>query len=99
MNIKHLHRQDRLVWAFFALLPLSQVGLLAQQQVADTALIPVATTAKDSVAQKPDAPPAEPVATEDKRILGVLPNYRTADGTKPFHPISAKYKLTIASKD
>jgi len=31
--------------------------------------------------------------------MGVLPNYRTADGTLPFHPISAKYKLTIAFKD
>jgi hypothetical protein len=38
-------------------------------------------------------------STEDKRVLGVLPNYRTAEHTKDYHPISAKYKLTIASKD
>ena len=35
----------------------------------------------------------------DKRAFGVLPNYRTADGSLPFKPISAKHKLTIAVKD
>lgn len=38
-------------------------------------------------------------APQDKRILGVLPNYRTADGTQPFQRISAKFKMTIAAKD
>ena len=48
----------------------------------------------------PDAPASAPeAAPQDKRIMGVLPNYRTADGTQPFHPITAKYKLTIAAKD
>jgi hypothetical protein len=37
--------------------------------------------------------------SEDKRVLGVLPNYRTAEKTKIYHPISAQYKLTIAAKD
>lgn len=35
----------------------------------------------------------------DKRIFGVLPNYRTADGSAPFVPITAKRKFYIASKD
>jgi hypothetical protein len=35
----------------------------------------------------------------DKRAFGVLPNYRTADGSLPFSPITAKYKMTIAVKD
>jgi hypothetical protein len=35
----------------------------------------------------------------DKRIFGVLPNYRTANGSLPFSPITAKQKLTIATKD
>src|SRR5437763_1437730 len=35
----------------------------------------------------------------DKRAFGVLPNYRTADGSLPFTPITAKYKMTIAVKD
>ncbi len=36
---------------------------------------------------------------EDKRVLGVIPNYRTAETTTDYHPISAQYKLTIAVKD
>ncbi len=36
---------------------------------------------------------------EDKYVLGVLPNYRTAEITDDYHPISSKYKLTIAFKD
>ena len=35
----------------------------------------------------------------DKRILGVLPNYRTVQDTGDVAPISAKHKLLIASKD
>ena len=41
-------------------------------------------------------PPVEPI---DKRILGVLPNYRTVQDTGHVEPISAKKKLWIASKD
>ncbi len=44
----------------------------------------------------PDSNEPQPI---DKRILGVLPNYRTADGTIPFQPINWKYKLKIAAKD
>ena len=36
---------------------------------------------------------------EDKRVFGVLPNYRTAEGRVPFHPITPKQKFTIATKD
>lgn len=35
----------------------------------------------------------------DKRMLGVLPNYRTADGSAPFQAISPKQKFIIATKD
>jgi len=35
----------------------------------------------------------------DKRVLGVLPNYRTVDASVPFMPISAKQKLNIARRD
>ena len=43
--------------------------------------------------------PAQAAAPQDKRIFGVLPNYRTADGSIPFEPITAKQKFTIARKD
>jgi hypothetical protein len=54
------------------------------------------------------APPAEPVIQaipepvhpqEDKRVFGVLPNYRTAEGALPFKPITTAQKFTIATKD
>src|ERR1022692_3226629 len=66
------------------------------------------------MAQGADAPPAtavnavpatqtplagDPGSGQDKRIFGVLPNYRTADGTTPFRPITTKQKFTIATKD
>jgi len=46
------------------------------------------------------APATEAPATpEDKRIFGVLPNYRTAEASIPFAPLSARQKMTIACKD
>jgi hypothetical protein len=41
----------------------------------------------------------DPGSGQDKRIFGVLPNYRTADGTQPFQPITVKQKFRIATKD
>jgi hypothetical protein len=35
----------------------------------------------------------------DKRIFGVLPNYRTVEDTGEVAPISARQKFTIAAKD
>lgn len=35
----------------------------------------------------------------DKRVFGILPNYRTADASLPYHAISPKQKMTIAAKD
>jgi len=49
-------------------------------------------------AQESDAVPA-PVDLEKQRVLGVLPNNRTTDGSVPFAPISARQKMTIAWKD
>jgi hypothetical protein len=46
--------------------------------------------AQDPAAEKP---------IENQRVFGVLPNYRTVDGTLPFAPITPKQKLTIALKD
>ena len=50
-------------------------------------------------------PPAiQPGQTEtapppDKRVFGVLPNYRTANESAVYTPITAKQKFTIAAKD
>jgi len=52
-----------------------------------------------------DAPTVQPGQTEqqppppDKRVFGVLPNYRTANEAAVYMPITAKQKFAIASKD
>ncbi len=51
----------------------------------------------------PAPPPLQPGQTEppppDKRIFGVLPNYRTANATAVYMPITVKQKFNIAAKD
>ncbi len=52
-----------------------------------------------------DPPPVQPGQTEkeppppDKRVFGVLPNYRTANQSAVYTPISVKQKFVIASQD
>jgi len=48
---------------------------------------------------KPENAAADMSVPPDKRVLGVLPNYRTINETGTFEPITAKQKLIIASKD
>jgi hypothetical protein len=55
-------------------------------------------SAPDSVAAIEPSPDATQ-SKEDHRIFGVLPNYRTADGTKPFGPLTSAQKFHIAVKD
>jgi hypothetical protein len=56
-----------------------------------------------SAAAQTAAAPDEKVADQDppggKRVFGVLPNYRTADASAEFSPLTVRRKLTIASKD
>ncbi len=66
------------------------------------AVIPVAAQeASEAVSSDAKAPSAatNQSAAEDKRVLGVLPNYRTANGLLPFEPITTKQKFTIFYKD
>jgi len=53
----------------------------------------------EPIATQPPAADAPQTPQIDKRIFGVLPNYRTADGSAPFTPITTKRKFYIASKD
>lgn len=78
---------------------LLSLGLLASS---------VAVFAQSSAApaeDPPDPPPVLPgqvgkeLPPPDKRIFGVLPNYRTANETAVYTPITAKRKFTIAAKD
>ncbi len=59
-----------------------------------------AATRPAPVAPKGEIPvPGDKGEVQDKRAFGVLPNYRTADGTAPFHPITTRQKFAIATKD
>jgi hypothetical protein len=51
------------------------------------------TPAQPGTAVQPEAP------TQDKRAFGVFPNYRTTEISLPYSPLTAKQKLTIATKD
>ncbi len=57
---------------------------------------PAAPSEAEAPAVQPGQPANQPI---DKRVFGVLPNYRTANETAVYTPISSKRKLTIASKD
>jgi hypothetical protein len=55
--------------------------------------LPAPRNQEDKNHPGPDQP------AENKRMFGVLPNYRTAEGSAPFQPISTKEKFLIATKD
>jgi hypothetical protein len=76
------------------------------QEAATVAEQPATPAAAGAVEPAPATAPdghtplaGEPGSGLDKRIFGVLPNYRTADGSIPFSPITTKQKFTIARKD
>src|SRR5262244_1487 len=77
----------RMSSALLALLCLS--GIVAAQEAAtSTPAHPAESSGNSSV-------PAPP----DKRMFGVVPNYRTAEGALPFQAITPRQKFTIAVKD
>ena len=43
--------------------------------------------------------PNEPAEQESKRILGIIPNYRTSPSLKNYKPLTPKQKFTIARQD
>jgi hypothetical protein len=55
-----------------------------------------ASAPTDSGIHNTDPAPQTPT---DKHIFGVLPNYRTAETSQVYTPITAKQKFTIAEKD
>jgi hypothetical protein len=57
-----------------------------------------APAAPDSAITNPGVP-TRVAPVQDNRIFGVLPNYRTADGTKVFVPLTTQQKFHIAVKD
>jgi len=68
------------------------VGRLSALVVFLGALSQTAPAQQQPAAIDPDSPP-------DKRVFGVLPNYRTAQLAGEYHPITPKQKMIIAAKD
>ena len=74
----------------------ARVALAQESQPAASTTDP---TKAQSSAPAVDAKTDAATAGVDKRVFGVLPNYRTANGSAPYEPISVKQKFTIATKD
>jgi len=66
----------------------------------DATATPLQQTAQPPSPEQPGVlAPGKTPQGEDKRIMGVLPNYRTAEMTSIGHPLTPKQKLRIATKD
>jgi hypothetical protein len=75
---------------FACLLPL----LLGQETSSESS-----SSGAPTASAPPEVRPVLDQAPPDKRVLGVLPNYRTANETGIYTPITTKQKFTIATKD
>jgi len=75
------------------LFALASVALLGQEPTTPAAQPPHDGT------NTPAIQPGTPAPPPDKRVFGVLPNYRTANASAVYSPITAKQKMTIAAKD
>lgn len=71
---------------------LSIAPIAAQEAAAGNSASPAPLAA-------PAVKPAQEQEPPDKRVFGVLPNYRTANESGTYEPITPKQKFTIASKD
>ena len=59
--------------------------------------LPAATAAENNTEVAPEAAPE--YAKPDKRMFGVLPNYRSVDSSIPFYSLTPRQKLSIATHD
>jgi len=76
--------------------PAASQGSAATPQPA--AVTPV-TPAAPGLQKGQMAVPGQPGVVEDKHAFGVLPNYRTAEASVAYTPISTKLKFKIATDD
>ena len=85
---------SRLLWAILALgiTGLAQDAAVSEKPDQTTRVVLHDSHVKDDENVMHDGVP-------DKRILGVLPNYRTAEDHGPYQPITSRQKLRIAYKD
>ena len=84
---------------FYSIFPL--LGLLIAQGLwaQDPPTPPAAPAATPVVGKGQEEVPGQPGVVQDKHAFGVLPNYRTAEGSVAYSPITVKQKFTIANED
>jgi len=92
-------KSANIFFAFFAPVLLIAQGADPQPAPVNSPAPELEVPVVNAVPTGPTPLAGEPGSGVDKRIFGVLPNYRTANGTLPFRPITVKQKFTIAMKD
>ena len=60
---------------------------------------PLVLSAQDEASGTAGAPAEESGKVVNNRIFGVLPNYRTVEGSVSFVPMTSRQKLNMATKD
>jgi len=107
MAFRHPGKTFPLLTLFFVLgsfgtkLALSQTSVEAASATTASAQnsSPSQNEDHETVQRAPEPGPQIPGVNENKRILGVLPNYRTAEMSAAAIPLTPKQKLRIAVKD
>jgi hypothetical protein len=79
--------------------PLSDASQQSPNPPADGAAAADKSGSIQNDAAKAQHAKADQEAPPDKRVLGVLPNYRTVNETGVYEPITTKQKIVIACKD
>ena len=72
---------------------------VSAQSSSDSGSADPAITSPDAVASTSSTTNIESPKPPDKRLFGVVPNYRTANASVPFVPLTPKQKLGIAGRD
>jgi hypothetical protein len=72
---------------------------LSAQSSSDYRSTDPAITSPDAVATASATTNIESPKPPEKRLFGVVPNYRTANASVPFEPLTPKRKLGIAARD
>ncbi len=74
-------------------------GILISAGVLSICLLSQAEMPAQTIADPPAGSSSSAPPPESKRILGVVPNYRTSPTLHPFVPISPAQKFKVASQD
>ena len=91
-----MNHPQRLPSFLLGLLLATSIGATLRAQTPASSQNPPAPAPASPAPQKPVQPGELPI---DKRIFGVLSNYRTANESASYSPISSRRKLWIATKD